>query len=167
MTSVAQGSATGGSRGRLVVWLLALSLAVNLCFLGAMVWLRVTVPGMPTPHQRMQLIAEELTLNPDQRDAFQQFVIEMRRTTRQLRESNAPLVQRAWDELAKPTPDQAVIAQLIDKTSDNRRTYQKSMSVALGRFLGELTPDQRSRFSELVKRHDNPATRHLRWLIMP
>jgi len=167
MTSVAEGSAAGRSRGRLVVWLLALSLAVNVCFLGAMVWLRVTLPAMPTPQQRMQMIADELTLNPDQRDAFQQFLIEMRRTSRQLREGNAPLVQRAWDELGKPNPDQALIAQLIDQTSDNRRAYQKSMSVALARFLGELTPAQRGQFGELVKRHEDPATKHLRWLIMP
>lgn len=167
MTSLAQEGVEPRARGRLLLWLLILSLAINLFFLAAMVWVRTNVPVMPTPQQRMQAIAEELKLNPDQHDAFQQFLIEMRRSTRQLRDGNIPLLQRAWEELVKPNPDQALIGQIIDQTSENRRAYQKTMSVALARFLGELTPEQRSQFVELIRRRGDPAAQHLQHLIMP
>ncbi len=167
MTSLAQEGAEPRARGRFLLWALILSLAVNLFFLGAMVWVRANVPVMPTPQQRMQAIAEELRLTPDQHDAFQQFLIEMRRTTRQLREGNLPLLQRAWEEMLKPQPDQAMIGQIIDQTSENRRAYQKTMALAMARFLGELKPEQRSQFVELLQRRGDPAAQHLHHLIMP
>jgi uncharacterized membrane protein len=167
MTSLAQEGAEPPARGRVLWWLLILSLVVNLFFLGAMVWVRANVPVLPTPQERMQAIAEELKLNPDQHDAFQQFLIQMRRSTRQLRDANMPLLQRAWEELVKQQPDQTLLAQIIDQTSENRRGYQKTMSVALAHFLGELRPEQRSQFVDLVKRRGDPAAQHLHHLIMP
>jgi len=167
MTSLAQEGVEPRARGRLLLWALILSLAINIFFLGAMIWVRANVPAMPTPQQRMQAIAEELKLNPDQHDAFQQFLIEMRRSTRQLRDGNMPLLQRAWDEMVKPNPDQALIGQIIDQTSENRRAYQKTMSVAMARFLSDLTAEQRSQFVELLRRRGDPAAQHLHHLIMP
>lgn len=167
MTSLAQEGAEPRARGRLLWWALILSLAVNLFFLAAMVWVRTNVPVMPTPQQRMQAIAEELKLTPDQHDAFQQFLIEMRRNTRQLRDGNVPLLQRAWEEMVKPNPDQALIGQIIDQTSENRRAYQKKMAVAMAGFLADLKPEQRSQFVELLQRRGDPAAQHLHHLIMP
>jgi len=167
MTSLAREAVEPRARGRLLLWALILSLAINIFFLGAMIWVRANVPAMPTPQQRMQAIAEELKLNPDQHDAFQQFLIEMRRSTRQLRDGNMPLLQRAWDEMVKPNPDQALIGQIIDQTSENRRAYQKTMSVAMARFLSDLTAEQRSQFVELLRRRGDPAAQHLHHLIMP
>lgn len=167
MTTLTQGGAEPRSWGRLLGWVLALSLVINVCFIVGMFWVRATLPAMSTPQQRMQVIAEELKLSPDQHDAFQQFLIEMRRNGRQLRDSNKPLIDHAWDELAKPQADQAALAQIIDQTSENRRVYQKAMSVAMARFLSDLSPEQRAQFIELVKRHGDPAAWHLRHLIMP
>jgi uncharacterized membrane protein len=167
MTSLAQGDAEPRSWGRLLGWLLALSAAINVCFIVGMFWVRATIPAAPTPQERMLAIGEELKLAPDQHDAFQQFQIEMRRSGRQLHESNMPLLQRAWDELGKPQPDQALLSQIIDQTSENRRAYQKTMSVTLARFLSDLTPEQRAQFIELVKRRGDPAAQHLHRLIMP
>jgi len=167
MTSLAQEGVEPRARGRLLWWGLILSLAMNIFFVGATIWVRANLPVMPTPQQRMQAIAEELKLNPDQHDAFQQFLIEMRRSTRQLRDGNMPLLQRAWDEMVKPNPDQALIGQIIDQTSENRRAYQKTMSVAMARFLADLTAEQRSQFVELLKRRGDPAAQHLHHLIMP
>ncbi|HUH85761.1 MAG TPA: periplasmic heavy metal sensor [Stellaceae bacterium] len=167
MTSLAQEGAEPRARGRLLLWALILSLIVNVFFLAAMVWVRANVPVMPTPRQRMEAIAEELQLTPDQHDAFQQFLIEMRRNTRQLRDGNLPLLQRAWAEMAKPSPDQGLIGQVIDQTSENRRAYQKKMAVAMARFLGDLKPEQRSQFVELLQHHRDPAAQHLHHLIMP
>lgn len=163
MTSLAEPGAQTGSRGRLLWLALALSLTLNVCFVGGLVWSLMTTEHFVAPAQRMQQITRELKLSPDQHDAFQQFVIEARRRTRQLRESNHPLVERVWQELGKPQPDQDAIAKLVDEATENRHAYQKDMTVALSRFLSDLTPEQRARFIDLAKR---PQER-LRHLIMP
>lgn len=166
MTSLAEDGAPGLRRGRLLWVALIISLALNAFVVGALVWW-VVADRITTPAQRFQQIARELHLSPDQHDAFQQFVIEMRRNTRQLRESNQPLVQKVWDEMNKPQPDRDLIDRLIDQATENRRAYQKNMTEALTRFLATLSADQRGGFIELTKRRQDPAAAHLRRLVAP
>jgi Spy/CpxP family protein refolding chaperone len=167
MTSLVEPGAKPGSRGRLLWLALALSLTLNVCFLGGLLWSRMTTEQMLTPAQRVQQVMQELNLSDDQRDAFRQFVIEARRRTRQLRESNEPLVGRVWEELGKGQPDQAVIDKLVDQATENRHAYQKDMTTVLGRFLANLSPEQRAKFIELAKRRQYRTAEHLRRLIIP
>jgi len=166
MTGLAEDGAPGRARGRLLWLALVISLALNAFVVGALVWW-VVADRMTTPAQRFQQIARELRLNDDQRDAFQQFVIEMRRNTRQLRDGNQPLVQKVWDELSKPQPDRDLIDHLVDQATENRRAYQKGMTDALARFLANLSAEQRSAFINLTRRHQDPAAAHLRRLVVP
>jgi uncharacterized membrane protein len=167
MTSVAEGGQRLRSRGRLLWVALALSLTLNVFFVGGLVWSRVTMPSPETPAERFAQIGRELGLSPDQRDSFQQFIIEVRKHTRQLREMNQPLVAKVWNELGKAQPDQGMIATLVDKATENRHAYQKEMTAALSRFLAELSPDQRAKFVELAKRPRDQTAAHLRRLVMP
>jgi len=59
-------------------------------------------------------------------------------------------LQQVWDEMAKPAPDQALIARLTDQTSQHRLDYQREMTGYLVTFLATLSPEQRSRFTELA-----------------
>lgn len=165
MTSLADGRATSVSRGRLLWLALIVSLAINAFIVGLVVWW-VTAERM-TPARRFQQIVHELNLSDDQRDAFQQFIIAARRGTRQLHDSNQPLLQKVWQELDKPQPDQQLIAKLVDEATENRRAYQKSMTAALTQFLGDLSPDQRAQFIGLTGRHHDPAAWRLRRLVTP
>lgn len=166
MTSVAEGGVRGVSRGRLLWLALVISLALNAFVVGTLVWW-ISANRMPTPAEHFQQIARELKLNDDQRDAFQQFVIEMRRNTRQLREHNVPLVDKIWEEMAKPQPDRALIDQLVDQATENRRAYQKGMTETLTQFLASLSAEQRGEFVDLTKRHQDQAASHLRRLMVP
>jgi len=166
MTSLVDGGAAARGRGRLLWVVLILSLAINAFFIGTAVWW-ATSARMMTPAERFQTIVRELGLSDDQRDAFQQFVITARRNTRQLRESNLPLLRKVWDELGKPQPDQEAIAKLVDQATENRRAYQKTMTAALTQFLGNLSPDQRARFIGLTERHHDPIAWRLRRLVTP
>lgn len=163
MTSLAEPAAKAGPRGRLLWLALALSLTLNICFVGGLVWSRMTAWHMLTPAERMQQVAQEFHLTPDQRDAFRQFVLQIHQRTMQLRESNGPLVQRIWEELGKPQPDQDAIGKLMDEATENRHAYQRSMIVVLGHFLASLSPEQRAQFIDRVKRPED----RLRHLIIP
>jgi uncharacterized membrane protein len=167
MTSLSAAESKPRLLGRLLWVALALSLTLNICFVGGLIWSRVTTEPTLTPAQRFQQIAQELQLSPNERDGFDQFALEVRRHTRQLRESNMPLVQRVWEELGKAQPDQALISQLVDQATENRHTFQKEMTGALSRFLAGLTPEQRAQFVTLAKRQQDPNAAHIRRLVMP
>jgi len=166
MTSLAEGGVRARARGRLLWLALLVSLAVNAFLLGTLVWW-VSTNRMLTPAERFQQIAGELKLNDDQRDAFQQFVIEMRRNTRQLRDNNVPLVDKVWEEIGKAQPDRAAVDRLVDQATENRRAYQRNMTEALTRFLANLSPEQRAKFVDLTKRHQDQTAQHLRRLMVP
>lgn len=166
MTSLVDGGTAAGGRGRLLWVALVLSLVLNAFFVGTAVWW-ATSPRWMTPAQRFQQVVRELNLSDDQRDAFQQFAITARRNTRQLQQNNQPLLRKVWDELGKPKPDQDLIAKLVDQATENRRTYQKTMTAALTQFLADLKPEQRAQFIGLTERHHDPIAWRLRRLVTP
>lgn len=166
MMSLAEDGARARSRGRLLWLALAISLALNAFVVGTLAWW-VHANRMATPAERFQQTVRELNLNDDQRDAFQQFVIEMRRNTRQLRNDNGPLVQKVWEEIGKAQPDRDAIGHLVDQATENRRAYQKGMTEALTRFLANLSAEQRGEFITLTQRRQDPVAAHLRRLVVP
>ncbi len=167
MTSLAEAAPKSRARGRLVWVALALSLTLNVFFVFGLLWFQVAGQPMQTPAERVAATASELNLTAEQRGAFQQFVNEVQERSRRLRESNQPLIQQVWDELAKPQPDQALIARLVDEATENRHTYQKNMAGVLSQFLAALSPEQRAQFVELAKRPQDKRAAHIRRLIMP
>jgi uncharacterized membrane protein len=166
MTSLAAGDVRPGARSWLLWLALVISLVLNAFLVGTLVWW-INASRIETPSERFEQIGRELKLNEDQRDAFQQFIIEMRRNGRQLHDSNEPLAQKIWDELAKPQPDLASIDQFVDQATENRRVFQKGMGAALSRFLGTLSPAQRNQFVELTKRRQDQIASRLHHLVMP
>jgi Spy/CpxP family protein refolding chaperone len=167
VTSLAEAAPKSSMRGRLVWVALALSLTLNVFFVAGLLWFQVAGQPMHTPAERIAATASELNLTAEQRDDFQQFVHEVQEHSRHLRESNQPLIQQVWDELAKPQPDQALIARLVDEATDNRHTYQKEMATVLTQFLAVLSPEQRAQFVALAKRQQDQRAAHIRRLIMP
>ncbi len=167
MSALAEAAGKSGSRARLVWAALVLSLVLNVCFVGGLVWTRLQAQRPITPAERFQQVAKEMNFAGSEHEGFQQFFQKVRRETQQMRENNRPIMQRIWSELDKEHPDQAVINQLIDQATENRRVYQKDMATALGGFLDTLTPAQRSRFLELAKRQQDQNAAHIRRLITP
>ena len=168
MSAVADAAGKSGSRARLVWGALVLSLVLNVCFVGGLVWSRMQAERPTTPAERFQEVAREMNFAESERENFQQFFQKVRRETLQMRESNRPIMQRIWRELDKEHPDQGRINQLIEQATENRRVYQKDMATALAGFLATLTPAQRSRFVELLeKRQRDQNAAHIRRLITP
>jgi Spy/CpxP family protein refolding chaperone len=165
--SAAADSSGGVRRHPWLLWAaLALSLTLNICFVGGLVWTKMTVPPVLTPQERLQHLTEQLNLTPEQRIAFEQFVRSVRMHGGLLRENNEPILQRVWAEYAKPTPDQALIDKLVQQANDNRHAFQREAAAALAAFMAELNPDQRATFSKLAQARQDQASKRLWQMII-
>lgn len=137
-------------RARLPWILLAVSVALNIFFLGGAFWVRMHhgPHGEPggDPERRISAISKELSLNETQRGALERFVRSARQGGRQLREKNEPVIQQSWRELAKDNPDDAVIERGFAEATANRQAYQMEVSRSMRQFLATLSPDQREKF---------------------
>jgi Spy/CpxP family protein refolding chaperone len=141
------GAPTGWPSRRVLVILLALSAVLNLCFLAGAAWTRVHAPaGGPDLEQRYQQMAAELNLEPQQRARFDSYVAGMRARTENMREQVAPLINAAWEEIAKPQADAAQVMRLFDEAAEKRREFQRETTARTLEFLAILSPAQRSKF---------------------
>jgi uncharacterized membrane protein len=138
--------------------LLALSLALNLFFVGGVFWVRSQGHGPAGPAERVERLAKQLTLDADQRAAFERFVRTIRMKARELRETNQPLIDEAWLDFAKAQPDETTVDKLFEAAANNRRNFQIEAGRALRAFLVTLNEDQRAAFIALVKNRDNRNT---------
>jgi uncharacterized membrane protein len=156
-----------GVWGSRLPWiLLALSLALNLCFVGGVFWVRMEASRAQLgPPERMELVARQLALDDNQRAAFERFVGTMRLKSRQLRETNQPVIDEAWQEFAKKQPNEAEIDKLFEQAANNRRSFQIETGRALREFLVALSEDQREKFIALVKHRDRNTPPLLRQLV--
>ena len=165
MTSLVDTGHRAGWRGRLLWIALALSLTLNLCVFAGIAWMHTHAP--PAPMIRMQHFGQTLNLNDDQRRAFEQFLRTIRLRGRFVRESDQPLIDDIWSEIAKPTPDPSAIAKLADQVNGNREGFQRDMSAALDTFIKTLTPDQRAQFAAKAKAPGDEAARRLFQMVVP
>jgi|SRR5580704_4124112 uncharacterized membrane protein len=165
MTTIADSGRKAGWRGRLVWIGLALSLTLNVCFLGGLAWMRAHAP--PPPFIRMQHFADSLNLNAAQQQAYEQFLRTIRLRGRFVRESNQPLIDNIWSEIAKPTPDDSAVAKFGDQIDSNRNTLQHDVSTALDTFIKTLTPDQRAQLADKAMAPQDEVSRRLFQMVVP
>jgi uncharacterized membrane protein len=149
------------SKGRLVTVALALSLALNVFFIGGLLYSKLVPPTPP-----LIALGRELNLTPDQRKEFQSFVQVVRKRGAALRDTNGKVSLQIWDELSQPKPDEQKLTALFAEVADNRRDYQTAVASGLLPFLETLTPEQRQRFVEISRRRQEGAGR-MRQLLQP
>jgi uncharacterized membrane protein len=129
---------------------LALSLVLNLCFIGGALWTRM---GAPRPHpditERFRQIEAGLALDPQQRQAFDLYTAAI---------EAGPLFGEAWAEMAKPQATPADVMQVFDRAQAERRAFEQDLTTATLAFLARLSPAQRQKFVELI--HPHAARRH-------
>ena len=104
-------------RRRGVVIALVLSLALNVFFVAGLIGHLVfhVQFGHPPmgPIQRFERASHEMDLSGAQRAAFDGMIATLRQHRRETFQKNRPLFDQIWDQLAKPQPDDKVIADLI------------------------------------------------------
>jgi Spy/CpxP family protein refolding chaperone len=142
-------AARGVTRQHLLWIALALSLVLNLCFVAGALWIRIQGPALPmTPEERLQRIGAELTLDPQQRQAFERYSEKVRARMQQMREAVEAPMSAARAELAKPDADEATIVRLFDEAAQTRRGFQRELLTTTMSFLAVLSPEQRAKFVE-------------------
>jgi Spy/CpxP family protein refolding chaperone len=154
------GAPTGRPSRRVLIILLVLSAVVNFCFLAGAAWTRLQAPARPVgPEQRYQQMAAELNLEPQQRAGFDAYVAAMRTRTEKMREQVAPLINAAWEEIAKPQADAEQVMRLFDEATEKRREFQREATAKTLDFLAILTPAQRGKFVAIAHERRAPWLR--------
>jgi Spy/CpxP family protein refolding chaperone len=167
MSSIAEAGGRVGRRGRLIWVALVLSLTLNVFFMAGLLWSKMAAEQHGNPAQRFQELGRQLDLSPAERAAFEQFGRTVGEQVQALRHANEPLLDRVWTELAKPEPDQALIARLVEQAGENRRAFQKATAEALTGFMASLSPEQRAQFAELARRRQDAAAHRIWRMISP
>lgn len=163
MTAPLEGATSPApSKGRLVKVALALSLALNVFFIGGLLYSKFVRPTPP-----LVMLGRELHLEPDQRKAFQGFLQVVRSKGMALREANAKIGTQIWEELSQPKPDEQKLTSLIAEVANNRRDYQLAVGSAIVPFLETLTPEQRAHFIEISKHRQDAIANRMRQLLPP
>jgi Spy/CpxP family protein refolding chaperone len=150
--TVASAAARIGGRPYLVWLLLALSLALNLCFVGGALWIRLHGPSFPMNFaERMERIGAQLGLDPQQQEALEQYSQAVRVRMQAMHIAVDPMIANAWSEVAKPDADEAKVVQLFDEAGRTRRGYMRELAPVTLSFLAKLSPGQRAKFVELIQ----------------
>jgi len=154
---ISPGASRFAGRRLLLPAVLAASLALNLCFVGGALWIRLHGPSNSAgPAEFMREMAAALNLDPQQRAAFERYFRTMRARTQLMHEEVEPLIGDAWTEVAKPQPDEAQVMRLFDAAADKRRAYQRETTTQTIAFLAGLSPEQRQKFVEIARQHHPP-----------
>jgi Spy/CpxP family protein refolding chaperone len=150
----------GVSRQRVLVAILAISVALNLCVFAGVAWSRLHPPPQ-TFSQRFHHLADTLNLTPEQRVAFDRYTGDMAARGDRMRQSVEPMMDAAWTELAKPDADQARVLQLLDDAGNQRRVFLREAVSSTLSLLATLTPEQRAKFvTEEREFHASQRRRH-------
>jgi len=148
-------------RPRVLVAVLAVSVALNLCVFAGAVWSRLHAPSPPWgPGEHYHRMADTLGLTPEQHATFDHYVADMMARGERLRRDVEPTMDAAWTELAKPDADQTRVLQLLDEASNRRRAFMHEAVSATLSLLATLTPDQRTKF--LTEEREFRAGQHRR-----
>jgi uncharacterized membrane protein len=130
---------------------LALSLVLNLCFIGGAVWIRMHAPPRhPGIARRFHQIESRLALD--------HYAASVEGSLRRMHRRIAPLIGEAWTAMAKPQTKAADVMPIFDQVRAARRGFEQDLTTDTLAFLARLSPVQRQKFVALVYRH--PARRH-------
>jgi len=149
MSVTTAGMTRGGGmpRQRLLIAILAISVALNLCVVAGAVWSRFHPPPPPqTFSERFHRLADTLDLTPQQHVDFDRYVADMATRGDRMRQAVEPMMDAAWTEIAKPDADPARVLQMLDDAGNQRRAFQHEAVTATLSELATLTPDQRAKF---------------------
>lgn len=139
---------------RALKFLLAVSLAVNV-FVVAGVAYTVYKEQYATasPEARVDLVADELGLSADQREALA--LLRERAAIRRsaMKESLAPAQAAVLQQVSQTDFDRERVKTLIADWNAERQLYYLTFAEDLHDFLSTLTPEQRQSFLAMAREH--------------
>ncbi|MGH6988943.1 MAG: periplasmic heavy metal sensor [Stellaceae bacterium] len=142
-------------RRRWAIIALVISLIVNLFLIGGIAGTISLVHARFGPPGPLERAARHLNLSPTQNADLNQLETMMHRRGRNMHHAE----HRIWMALADPKIGTDKVNQLLQQGLANKTGFETYMSAAFGRFLGALTPAQRTEFItrlEAFHRHRGP-----------
>lgn len=142
----------GGVRQHLLWAVLALSLALNVCFVAGALWIRFNEPVLPPgPEERLRRIGAQLALDPQQQQEYDRYSRAVQARMKLMHEAVEPVIGNAWSELAKPEADATRIMQLFDEAAQKRQGFRRELTLETLSFLSNLSAEQRQKFVQLAR----------------
>jgi hypothetical protein len=145
---------------RALPWVLfALSLALNVFFIGGQVYSRAfygegtgqQAGGAKPPAKPGRISVNRIGLDVAQRGEFRTMRDRIRARGKRYRKRGRGHVARLWAELEKNRPSKRVIDRSLRKLTDSRYAYERRAAAHALAFMATLDANQKARFLELAK----------------
>lgn len=134
--------------------LLAVSVALNVSLVAGALYARHALRKLETAAGRAEWAARKLELDAAQREAFLRLQTEWRATLRQVRDEHGAEIGVFWAEALEDAPDRQVLQGRLEPLLHvQRQTTVRGVDHLL-RLLETLTPPQRRKLVELIRRKE-------------
>ncbi|MEW6366793.1 MAG: Spy/CpxP family protein refolding chaperone [Acidobacteriota bacterium] len=137
------------------VWVvLAASVCFNVFFAIGFLRARAVIRKMETPEGRAEIVAERLSLSPQQRlqyDAMRSAINAILAANRKI---NGAHMNTFWSEVIRDHPDSAILSSAIEAALEGQKAARVQMAEQVKHFMTALTPAQREAFVHIVRQRD-------------
>ena len=132
--------------------LLALSVALNIFFIGGFFWSHQhAMMWARGPEARMERLADRLDLAPPQREELKRLAATMHERGRNAFRDREPAMRELMDMVLADSPDRAAIEARLRAMGEKRIQGMIEMLDTALPFLGSLNPEQRGELGELMR----------------
>ncbi len=101
--------------------------------------------------RKLRRAIRDLNLTEEQRTAFREMRRTMAQSGRDLRQKNRAPLGKLWAEFETGKPNDVKVEALLREMADNRYAFQLEATRLASRFMGTLTPEQRTKFATLAR----------------
>lgn len=159
MKSPTEKKPKGWMAGRFVWICLAVSLALNLMFVGGAFYAGTMAERVTKqPQVRTQHFVKRLKLRPEQRRAYEDFRAQAREHAGDLRANLRPTFEEMRSQLGSSNPNPEQLATALGEMADKRHAFERNMAGLTAEFLQTLNPNQTRQFLNFARRKSWQST---------
>jgi Spy/CpxP family protein refolding chaperone len=142
---------------RRILWiLLAGSLAFNGFFAFGFIQARNLVKKFQTPKGRVEILARQLKLTPQQKKVFWRERAAIAEQGLEIYRRLEKVQNRFFTEVQKEDPDREVIFQILSQTTDDQARYRQIRTEHWLNIMRSLSPEQRQIFVDIIRSKSFP-----------
>ena len=142
---------------RRILWiLLAGSLAFNGFFAFGFIQTRNLVKKFQTPEGRVEILAQQLKLAPEQKKVFWQEGAAIAKQGLEIYKRLEKVQNRFFAEVQKENPDRELIYQILSQTTDDQARYRQIRTEHWLNIMQSLRPEQRKLFVDIIRSKSFP-----------
>lgn len=142
---------------RRIFWiLLAGSLAFNGFFAFGFIQARNLVKKFQTPEGRVEILAQQLKLTPQQKKIFWREGAAIAKQGMEIYKRLEKVQNQFFAEVQKENPDREVIFQILSQTTDDQARYRQIRTEHWLNIMRSLRPEQRQIFVDIIRSKSLP-----------